>query len=253
MSGMAIPTTVPIAVVNSVHKADRSIRHGFARKVFALLTLKLLITVSIVFIFTHVKIVNNVIHKVYPWLLPTLGIICICTQLILSCTSISRRHPINIITLFLFTVIFGCLLGVATSVYPVQAIARSAGFTMCATFGLFVYSCQTKVDVTSKALYLYIGVFIFVTTSLMALILPDDPITLNLYSAAGAIILSSFVVYDTQLILGGHHGRYQFTVDEYITASLYIYLDITCLFLVCANPKIQKAEIPGGVDLSDIV
>jgi len=39
-----------------------------------------------------------------------------------------------------------------------------------------------------------------------------------------------FIVYDTQLMLGGKH-KYAISMDEYVFAALNLYLDIINLFL----------------------
>ena len=52
-----------------------------------------------------------------------------------------------------------------------------------------------------------------------------------IYCAIGVLIFSMYVVYDTQLIIGGKHKKFQFSVDDYIFAALALYLDIINLFL----------------------
>lgn len=41
-----------------------------------------------------------------------------------------------------------------------------------------------------------------------------------------------YLVYDTQLIIGGQHKRMQFDMDDYVLAALSIYLDIINLFIL---------------------
>ena len=50
-------------------------------------------------------------------------------------------------------------------------------------------------------------------------------------SCFGAIIFSFYIIYDTQLIIGGEHKKYQFDVDDYVFATITLYLDIINLFL----------------------
>merc|ERR1712244_171859 len=61
---------------------------------------------------------------------------------------------------------------------------------------------------------------------------PIDGSIRTLYSLAGVVIFSLFIIYDTQLIVGGTHKKHQFTVDDYVFAALNIYLDIINLFLM---------------------
>ena len=46
----------------------------------------------------------------------------------------------------------------------------------------------------------------------------------------GALIFSCYLVYDTQLMMGGKHA-YSLSPEEYIFAALNIYLDIVNLFI----------------------
>ena len=50
------------------------------------------------------------------------------------------------------------------------------------------------------------------------------------YGSAGALIFSLYIVYDTQLMMGGKH-KYSLDPEEYIFASLNLYLDIINLFM----------------------
>ena len=49
------------------------------------------------------------------------------------------------------------------------------------------------------------------------------------YGCIGALIFSLYIVYDTQLMMGGKH-KYALSPEEYIFAALNIYLDIINLF-----------------------
>ena len=50
------------------------------------------------------------------------------------------------------------------------------------------------------------------------------------YSAVGAVIFSLYIIYDTQIMLGGNH-KYSLSPEEYIFAALNLYLDIINLFM----------------------
>ena len=38
------------------------------------------------------------------------------------------------------------------------------------------------------------------------------------------MVFSFYIVYDTQLIVGGKHRKYQFSTDDYVIASVSFYL-----------------------------
>ena len=55
-----------------------------------------------------------------------------------------------------------------------------------------------------------------------------------LLAAAGCLIFSLYIVYDTQLIIGSPDAskphKYAFTVDDYAFAAANLYLDVINLF-----------------------
>jgi FtsH-binding integral membrane protein len=50
------------------------------------------------------------------------------------------------------------------------------------------------------------------------------------YASFGALLFSIYIVYDTQIMMGGTH-KYSISPEEYIFAALNLYLDIVNLFL----------------------
>merc|ERR1712107_958656 len=62
----------------------------------------------------------------------------------------------------------------------------------------------------------------------------DKAIRLNfirlVFAIIGAIIFSLYIVFDTQMMMGGNH-KYSLDPEEYVFAALNLYLDIINLFL----------------------
>ena len=46
----------------------------------------------------------------------------------------------------------------------------------------------------------------------------------------GALLFSFYIIYDTQIMLGGKH-KYSLSPEEYIFAALNLYLDVINLFM----------------------
>lgn len=64
----------------------------------------------------------------------------------------------------------------------------------------------------------------------MFLLSPCSKYTMIGYGVAGALVFSLYIVYDTQLMMGGSH-KYSLDPEEYVFASLNLYLDVINLFL----------------------
>lgn len=50
------------------------------------------------------------------------------------------------------------------------------------------------------------------------------------YASIGALLFSIYLIYDTQMMLGGKH-KYSISPEEYIFAALTLYIDIINIFL----------------------
>merc|ERR1712048_325189 len=102
---------------------------------------------------------------------------------------------------------------------------------------LTAYACTTKTDFTGMGPYLFAALFGLIMFGLFVMIFSwiwpgMYSIAHMIYAALGAILFSFYIVYDTQLIVGGDHKKHQFSVDDYAFAALDLYLDIINLFLM---------------------
>ena len=53
-----------------------------------------------------------------------------------------------------------------------------------------------------------------------------------IYAGCGTLLFSFYIVYDTQLIVGGKHNAIRFSIDDYVFAALNLYMDIINLFIM---------------------
>lgn len=95
--------------------------------------------------------------------------------------------------------------------------------------GLTIFALQTKWDFTVMGGILFAALFIFVVFSIIAMFMPGK-ITTLIFSSVGALLFSFYLVYDTQMMMGGTH-KYSISPEEYIFAALALFLDIINIFL----------------------
>ena len=74
---------------------------------------------------------------------------------------------------------------------------------------------------------LLMGLMIF---GIVVIFVPYSKYMQMVYGGAGAILFSFYLVYDTQMMMGGSH-KYSISPEEYVFAAIAIYLDILTLFL----------------------
>lgn len=209
--------------------SDKAVRLGFIRKVYSLLTVQLLVTMGFIGLF-FVPAVGD-FSRANPGLLIA-AVICSFVFLIaLVCIpSLRRKSPHNLIFLGLFTVCEGWLIGVICSRYQVEEVLLAVGLTAGVVFALTVFALQTKIDFTAWGGALLAVLVIFIIVGFIAAFFPQTRTVRIVYAAIGAVIFSLYIVFDTQMMVGGNH-KYSLDPEEYVFASLNLYLDIINLFI----------------------
>jgi FtsH-binding integral membrane protein len=105
----------------------------------------------------------------------------------------------------------------------------AVGLCAAVCFGLTMFAFQTKWDFTVIGGGLFVALIILVIFGIVAIFIPGRVVTL-IYASLGALLFSLYLVYDTQLMMGGKH-KYSISPEEYIFAALNLYLDIVNIFL----------------------
>uniref|UniRef100_A0A668A2P6 Protein lifeguard 2 n=1 Tax=Myripristis murdjan TaxID=586833 RepID=A0A668A2P6_9TELE len=169
---------------------DKAVRQIFIRKVYAILMTQLFVTVGIVALFT-------------------------------------RQFPWNLILLVLF-VIFASS---SASFYNTKSVLLCLGITALVCLSVTIFSFQTKIDFTSCQGVLFVLCVVMLLCAItLSIVVPFGyvPWLHAIYAVMGAILFTLFLAFDTQLLIG--NKRYTMSPEEYIFATLNIYLDIVYLF-----------------------
>lgn len=171
------------------------------------------------------------------------------------CTSVRREAPMNFIFLGIFTVAEGLLLGVfssymegrmvsylsfflikiswdilKTDVHCLLQVLMAVGITAAICFSLTLFAFQTKVDFTGAGPYLFAAAICFMIFGFILIFFTPGKTVHLVYSSIGALLFSFYLVYDTQMMMGGNH-KYSVSPEEYIFAALSLYLDIVNIFI----------------------
>jgi len=209
--------------------SDKAVRLGFIRKVYAILCTQLAVTAGIVAIF-RIKSISDYSQE-NQWLFWVAFASSFSCLIVLSCCSeIRRKTPHNFIFLGLFTVAEGFLLGMVCATYDTDEVLMAVGMCAAVTLALTIFAFQTKIDFTAMGGVLLCILVIFCIFGFICIFLPKDRILYLVYASLGAVIFSMFIVFDTQMMVGGKH-QYALSPEEYVFGALNLYLDIVNLFL----------------------
>ena len=106
----------------------------------------------------------------------------------------------------------------------------AVGITVVLVLGLTIFALQTKIDFTAMGGVLLVAVLCLMMFGLFMWFFPNNKTVNIVYASLGAFIFACYIIFDTQLMMGGKH-KYSVDPEEYIFASLNLYLDIINLFL----------------------
>ncbi|XP_011685608.1 PREDICTED: protein lifeguard 1-like isoform X2 [Wasmannia auropunctata] len=209
--------------------SDKTIRNGFIRKVYSILMCQLVITLGMITLFLYHEPSQQWIknHTEMFWVAFAVTIVLIICMS--CCTNVRRKAPMNFVFLFLFTFAEAFLLSMAASAYDSKEVMLAVGITAAVCLGLTIFAFQTKIDFTGLHSVLFVAVLILLIFGIIAMIWHGKIMTL-VYAALGALIFSLYLIYDTQMMIGGKH-KYSISPEEYIFAALSLYLDVINIFL----------------------
>ncbi|XP_053537157.1 protein lifeguard 1 [Ictalurus punctatus] len=207
---------------------DKTVRRAFIRKVFSVVTVQLLVTFSIVCVFTFSETVKKAVQK-NIWIYISSYITFMVVALALSfSTTLSRKYPWNFISLSVVTLSLSYMVGTVASFHDTTVVTIAMGATLVISFTIIVFSAQTRVDFTVcngilVVLAIDLLMFGFFSTFYYSNVLQI------LYGCLGALVYALFLAVDCQLVMG--RQKYSLTPEEYVFGALVIYMDIILIFL----------------------
>merc|ERR550517_185743 len=154
------------------------------------------------------------------------------------------NFPCNFILLAIFTICESITVAQACMLYRADDVIIALGITALLVIFLTAFAFQTKIDFTLCRGVLAAVFFVFFLFGLAILPLfgVDIEILHLVYAAIGVLIFSVYLIYDTQMMMGGNH-KFSISPEEYIFAAIAIYLDILNLFPHSQNCCSCKEEM----------
>jgi hypothetical protein len=218
---------------DQIHEEPPEIRAGFIQKVYSILTAQLVLTALIAYPFvTDPACKQFVRHYGFPLVIgvTVLNILFLCFMICpCGCEKNMRTFPTNYLLLGGFTITEGVLVGVVCSFYAVHSVLFAVFATALLVGGLTVFAFCTDTDFTGMGPYLFMGCMCLCVFGFFLMFFPF-PFAHKIYCCIGIFLFSMYLVYDTQLIMGGDH-ECSIGIDDYVFAALQLYIDIVQLFL----------------------
>ena len=143
--------------------------------------------------------------------------------------SLARKVPTNYILLSVFTLLESYTLTCYISAFELDMVISAALISAGVSVSLFVYSMTTKKEITY-----FFGLAASISGVLFSFLIYGFIFGLGrtsniVYLLMGAALSSLYLIMDIKTIVGG--GRFSVSVDDYIRASMRVYMDIVILFM----------------------
>uniref|UniRef100_A0A7S1GJH1 Uncharacterized protein n=1 Tax=Cyclophora tenuis TaxID=216820 RepID=A0A7S1GJH1_CYCTE len=174
---------------------------------------------------------------------PTLSLIVSSIAWFFMCSSPAarRKAPLKWQLLALFTLGESIAVGFISSFYRFSTVLSALSATGIATLGVSAYTIlnrNAKYDLSQWGAGLSSMLLVFLFYSVIHLlevvgVLPAGflPYREGVFSFIGACLFSAFLAYDTKLIVGGKHSKYQMNDKDYVFGAMSIYVDIVNIFI----------------------
>ncbi|KAK7092847.1 protein lifeguard 3-like [Littorina saxatilis] len=215
--------------------SDKAIRRAFIRKVYLILTAQLFVTLGFIALFIFVEPIKNWVRTDGLWFYIVAYVTFLVTYIALvCCPSVRRKSPGNFICLTIFTLAFSYLVATISSFHNTNIVLLAVGITAAVCVSISIFAIQTKIDFTmcSGCLFVLLMVLIFCgfACSITFYVWGYNRIMDCVYAGLGALVFALFLVYDTQMIVGGK--KHELSPEEYISGALQLYMDVVMIFLM---------------------
>lgn len=218
-----------------------SVRRGFVQKVYGILCLQLAVTTVVAGGVMHAGQKLAITNPGTTMTLLAASVVMSLTMMFvfMCCPDAMRKSPMNYGLLLLFTLAKGIMVGFISVQYTKGSVLVALAITVLVVLALTIFACFTSWDVTGYVQYMGcafmvlcgLGFFMMISSWVGLGNYPAFQAMHLVYAALAAMIFSAFLVFDTQLIIGGKHHKHEFAIDDYALAAVSIYVDVIELFV----------------------
>ncbi|KAI8972294.1 inhibitor of apoptosis-promoting Bax1-domain-containing protein [Pilobolus umbonatus] len=206
----------------TVANSSKEIRLQFVRKVYSILTTQLLVTTVLSGVYMSNDPVKHWVQS-NQWLMLVSALVSIGILFLLAWKS--RSVPLNYILLSVFTLLEGHAVGTVVTFYDQKIVLQALLITLGVFFGLTLFTLQSKWDFSGMAPFLMAGIWVMIIASIVEIFFPFSRGLQLAFAILGVILFSGYILFDTYNIFN------RYSPEDYIMASVSLYLDIINLFL----------------------
>ena len=206
-------------------------RAGFVRKVFGIVGAQLTTTAVICMLATiSDAFFEFQLNNFWLYIVAAIGTIVTYSMLVCSCCgNFQREYPQNLILLTIFTFCEAYTLSSLCAFFTPTLVATAIAITAAMTLGVLAFATAPSTNLITSARVISI-LALALTCSGILLIFVHILLLEWFYLLGGLVVYGFSLAFHFQLVIGNKLGV-EFSVDDYIQASLLLYLDIVRIFV----------------------
>jgi FtsH-binding integral membrane protein len=217
-----IPDDFTHKVYVPVSEYDVEVRLAFMRKVYSILFAQLSLSTLTAGLMMNNDNIKNWVHaNIWAFYVSIFASLVFVLLLVWK----RRSYPLNYVFLTGFTLVESYTVGTIVSLFDKSIVMQALIITTGIFIGLTLFTFQSKYDFSGMAPYLIGCLWIVFIIGVVQFFFKFSK-TFDLIIAIGtAILFCGFIIYDTYNIMN------RLSPEEYITASVDLYLDFINLFI----------------------
>jgi len=220
-----------IEMIKKQEEINYSIFKGFLVKVYGIISVQLLVTLVVILIFQKDSIKEYFLES--PGLTGFLILFAIAgfTIILLFLAikrDLSKKVPYNYIFLLLMTIFISLMCALLSLSFSLEVVIFCVCLTAISSIVISIYAYYSTTNWSTIMALLFVIIGQGGGFFLMMLILNNTTLE-KVMCLFATLLFGVYLVYDTQIIMKKYGEVY--TIDDYIFASIEIYLDIVNLFL----------------------
>ena len=220
-----------IEMIKKQEEINYSIFKGFLVKVYGIISVQLLVTLVVILIFQKDSIKEYFLESSgltgFLILFAIAGFTIILLFLAIK-RDLSKKVPYNYIFLLLMTIFISLMCALLSLSFSLEVVIFCVCLTAISSIVISIYAYYSTTNWSTIMALLFVIIGQGGGFFLMMLILNNTTLE-KVMCLFATLLFRVYLVYDTQIIMKKYGEVY--TIDDYIFASIEIYLDIVNLFL----------------------
>ncbi|KAH7862696.1 hypothetical protein Vadar_008270 [Vaccinium darrowii] len=203
-------------------------RWAFIRKVYSILAFQLLLTAAVAFVIVLVRPISVFFATTTTGLVLYFVLLLSPFIVLWPLFYYHKMHPLNFFLLALFTITLSFGVGLSCAFTKGSIVLEAAILTTVVVVSLTLYTfwaARRGQDFNFLGPFWFASLLMLLVFALIQIFFPLGKLSQMIYGGLVAIVFCGYIIYDTDNLIKRH------SYDEYIWASVSLYLDIINLFL----------------------